>query len=196
MINFFTGSTCKVSQNISSIWRKKSLVEACVVCTNLFQWWLNGVLWWDCSSETGVKVRSCCHIYYFHLDNQLLATKKVLFDQGWQFTSLNSRRHVSVNRYNKRLYSASLDLNDASVWSHRWTDYWQPSENNRFQWLSTNNRTDCDCDIENHHSLTMVVICRPLLLPKADVKQSNQRLFAWKCLNQSQKCLISPKKII
>ena len=47
-------------------------------------------------------------------------------------------------------------------------------QNNRSQWLSRNNRTDCDCDIENHHSLTMVVICRPLLLPKAHKKQFNQ----------------------
>merc|ERR1712032_1304044 len=68
--------------------------------------------------------------------------------------------------------------------AHRWTDYWQPSENivsdyflsenNRSRWLSRNNRTDCDCDIEISHSMTMVVICRPLLLPKAHKKQFNQ----------------------
>ena len=40
--------------------------------------------------------------------------------------------------------------------------------------MSRNNRTDCDCDIEISHSLTMVVICRPLLLPKAHKKQFNQ----------------------
>ena len=49
------------------------------------------------------------------------------------------------------------------------------SLNHRSQWLSRNNCTDCDCDIENHHTLTMVVICRPLSLPKTHNKQSNQR---------------------
>ena len=71
--------------------------------------------------------------------------------------------------------------------------YLKTIRNYRSQWLSRNNRTDCDCNIENHHSLTMVVICRPLLLPKADVKQSNQRFWQIKCL---QSVLISPKTII
>ena len=48
---------------------------------------------------------------------------------------------------------------------------------------------DCDCDIENHQSLTMVVVCQPLLLSKAHKKLSNQRL--WKIILLLQNfCLI------
>ena len=74
---------------------------------------------------------------------------------------------------------ASLVRLLTTIGKHRWRLFfiWKPSQNNRSQWLSRNNRTDCDCDIEKHRSLTMVVICWPLLLPKADVKQSNQRFW-------------------
>ena len=79
---------------------------------------------------------------------------------------------------------ASLDRLLTNIGKQRLFCIWKPSENNLFQWLSRNNRTDCDCDIENHESLTMVVICRPLLVPKADVKQSNQRFWQIECFSK------------
>ena len=61
---------------------------------------------------------------------------------------------------------ASLDRLLTTTVKHRhWLFFiWKPSKNNRSQWLSRNNRTDCDCNIENHHSLTMVVIRWPWVL--------------------------------
>ena len=43
------------------------------------------------------------------------------------------------------------------------------------QWLSRDKHTECD--IENNRSWTMVVIRRTLLLPNADIKQINQRIY-------------------
>jgi len=122
----------------------------------------------------------------------VLETKPVIFDWSWK-ASIGTKQMKSESEKNlswKCSYLAdrlercigiiaSLVRLLTTIGKHRWRLFsiWKPSQNNRSQWLSRNNRTDCDCDIENYRSLTMVVICRPLLLPKADVKQSNQRFW-------------------